>query len=97
MEEEEELRCPPDRILTVGEFVCLGFVCTTQLLYVMLSAVWQLPTPFSMLMLFKHLAKLIEIRSAGLFVDTDRIHVETKATALLHPLGTMEAAQLSRV
>lgn len=91
LEEEEELRCPPDRILMVGIFVCIQFICTTELLYVMLGAVWQLPTLLSMLMLFKYLAKLAEISSAGLFVDMDRIHVETRTTALLHPLGTTEA------
>lgn len=58
----------------------------------MLSAVWQFPTPPSMLTLFKYLAKLVEIRSAGLFVDMDRTHVETRATALLHPLNTMDVA-----
>lgn len=76
----------------VGVFVCIGFICATQLLYVMLSAVWQLPTPLSVLMLFKYLTKLAEIRSAGLSVGMDRTPVETRATALLHPLGTTEAA-----
>ena len=78
-----------------GRGICLYRVrLCHKLLYVMLSAVWQLPTPLSMLMLmfFKYLAKPVEIRSARLFVDMDRIHAETRATALLHPLGSTEAA-----
>lgn len=88
LEGEEELKCPLDRILKAGVFVCMGFICATQSLDVMLSAVWQLPASLSMLMLFKYLTKLVEIRQAGLSVDMDRIYLET----LLHPLGIMKAA-----
>lgn len=58
----------------------------------MLNAVRQLPTLFPMLMLFKYLAKHLEMRSVGLFLDMDKIHVETRPIALLYPLGTTEVA-----
>lgn len=66
------------------------FFGTIQLLYVMLSAVWQIPAPLSMLMLYKYLVKLVKIGSVAFFVDTDRIHVETRDTASPHSLGTTE-------
>lgn len=66
------------------------FFGTVQLLYVMLSAVWQIPAPLSMLMLYKYLVKLVKIGSVAFFVDTDRIHVETRDTASPHSLGTTE-------
>ena len=54
------------------------FFCTIQLLYITLSAVWQIPAPLSMLMLYKYLVKLVKIGSVAIFVDMDRIHVETR-------------------
>lgn len=66
------------------------FFCTIQLLYVMLSAVWQIPAPLSMLIFYKYLVKLVKIGSVAFFVDMDRIHVETRDIVSAHSLGTTE-------